>query len=356
MSEHLLYRRIARLGWFVAVALVMTACGGGAKKSNLALNKPEPPLSPRAAPDNPVIYSGDFPMPLSLAPAVDFWRKTYGVWPRSQVAIHDDRHLDVIYEILHLPGPVGEGLTEEQRDLISQRKDYWRGKLAGLESKLRYGADLDADDQLVLSKLAAVGKPASTVYGASERVRSQRGIRERFKRGLEISGRYDRHFRRIFRSSGLPEDLSYLPHVESSFQLKAKSSAGAVGLWQFTKPAAKTFIPGSDKVDRRLDPIASANGAARYLSHAYNKLGNWPAAVTSYNHGIGGMKRAQDQMGQDFGKIVASYDGPSFGFASRNYYAQFLAAREVASNPSRYFQEGVAYEPPLSSGELLASE
>ena len=97
-------------------------------------------------------------------------------------------------------------------------------------------------------------------------------------------------------------------------------------------------MPAGDRVDQRLDPMASATGAAKYLSHAYKKLGDWPAAITSYNHGIGGMKRAQNQVGRNFVDIVDNYDGPAFGFASRNYYAQFLAAREIANNPSLYLR------------------
>jgi membrane-bound lytic murein transglycosylase D len=115
-------------------------------------------------------------------------------------------------------------------------------------------------------------------------------------------------------------------------------------------------MPGGDSVDRRLDPFVSATGAARYLNYAYGKLGNWPSAVTSYNHGIGGMKRAQNQVGTDFTHIVHQYDGPAFGFASRNYYAQFLAAREIASKPERYYSEGISYEPPISSAQYLAAE
>jgi len=201
------------------------------------------------------------------------------------------------------------------------------------------------------------GRSISAVLpGASERVRGQRGTRERFKRGLEISNHYDRQFRDIFRNAGLPEELAYLPHVESSFQPAARSSAGAVGMWQFTKGAAQSFMPDGNKVDRRMDPFASAIGAARYLSHAYNILGDWPSALTSYNHGIGGMKRAQRYMGPDFMRIVDYYSGPAFGFASRNYYAQFLAAREIANNPKHFFPEGVAFRPPVTSGHYLVRD
>ena len=115
-------------------------------------------------------------------------------------------------------------------------------------------------------------------------------------------------------------------------------------------------MPGKNKVDYRLDPFISAQGAARYLSYAYGKLHDWPSALTSYNHGIGGMRRAQNQMGTDFMRIVDKYDGPAFGFASRNYYAQFLAAREIAVNPDAFFPEGIRYEAPVRPTQYLAAE
>ena len=332
-------RLIMRIWLLLAIAFVLNSCS-----STAPTVKPDKTMAyrtitqPRSAPSQN-FYSGAFQKPGELEPAVEFWRKTYTVWHRSEVAFHDDRYLDVIYEVMVLPGDVDESLTSEQKEIVKQRRDFWKAQLFALESKLRYNVPLNANDRQLISKLERSGRQFNSVLnGAAERVRSQRGTRERFKRGLEISRRYDQQFRKIFREAGLPEDLAYLPHVESSFQPAAKSSAGAVGMWQFTKGAAKTFIPAGDRVDKRLDPFASAIGAARYLSYAYRKLGDWPAAITSYNHGIGGMKRAQNQVGRDFVRIVKTYDGPAFGFASRNYYAQFLAAREIASNPMRYFR------------------
>jgi membrane-bound lytic murein transglycosylase D len=302
-------------------------------------------------------YGGLFPKPASLEPAVNFWRKTYAVWRRSEVAYHDDRYLDVVYEVVQFPGYVAEGLTLEQKQMISDRRDYWKARLAELENKLLFNAALNADDRRLMATLKSSGRPLNSILpGAGDRVRAQRGTRERFKRGLEISGRYNLQFRKIFRDAGLPEELAYLPHVESSFQPAARSSAGAVGMWQFTKAAADTFMPGGGSIARRLDPFISAQGAARYLSYAYRKLGDWPTALTSYNHGIGGMKRAQNQMGSDFMRIVEQYDGPAFGFASRNYYAQFLAAREISNKPELYFAEGIRYEMPDTQTQYLAAE
>ncbi|MGR8978747.1 MAG: lytic transglycosylase domain-containing protein [Gammaproteobacteria bacterium] len=327
----------------------------------------QPRTTSRQSIDRSATHFGPFQKPPELEPAVEFWRKTYTLWHGSEVAFHDDRYLNVIYEVMVVPGYVDDSLTTEQKEIIKQRRDFWKAQLSALESKLRYNVPLNANDRQLIAKLESSGGQLNSVLdGAAERVRSQRGIRERFRQGLEISRRYDLKFRKIFRDAGLPEDLAYLPHVESSFQASAKSSAGAVGIWQFTKHTAKRFMPASYKqnssrshshkqrrsrsgshnqrrrVDPRLDPYASTIGAACYLSYAYNILGDWPTAITSYNHGISGMKRAQNQVGRDFVRIVETYNSPAFGFASRNFYAQFLAAREIASNPNRYFPERVS--------------
>lgn len=343
-------RLIMGIGFLLMIAVALSACS-----SNETIVIPQeakayspPPQQPQPARQSrfyrPATYSGVFYKPGELEPAVEFWRNVYVKWQRSEVVFHDDRHLDVIYEVMVLPGYVDESLTEEQKEIVRQRCNFWKAQLAVLESKQRYNAPLNASEQHLIARLESSGKPLlSILNGAAERVHAQRGTRERFRRGLEISGRYERQFRKIFREAGLPEDLAYLPHVESSFQPTARSSAGAVGMWQFTKAAAKRFMPANQRTDLRLNPFASATGAANYLSYAYSILGDWPAAITAYNHGINGMKRAQNQIGRDFARIVQNYESPAFGFASRNYYAQFLAAREIANNPAQYFPETGRY-------------
>lgn len=295
--------------------------------------------------------AGVFPRPAELEPQVAFWRNVYGVWSRSQVAVHDDRYLGVVYEVIELPGDISEGYDGGQQALVREQRDLWRYRLRTLATKTASGEALTPAEQQWAARLTQAGG-RSALFGASERVRTQRGLRERFKRGVEISGRYDATFRHIFRQHGLPEDLAYLPHVESSFQAHARSSAGAVGIWQFTRGAARAYMNVSPGLDERLDPVASARGAARYLRDAYSKLGAWPLAITSYNHGIGGMQRARSLYGTDITRIVREYDHPLFGFASRNFYTEFLAAREVASQPHRFFPEGVRYEPPLNQDRI----
>jgi len=290
--------------------------------------------------------STDFPVPSGLRPNVEFWRKVYAEWSRSQVVVHDDRYLDLIYQVAKLPGPIKASYTPQQRDFVDQLKARWRARLQLLSRKLARNAPLTSEERALRDKIRDHGGAAALVDPA-ERVRSQRGLRERFRRGIEISGRYEQHFREIFRRHGVPEDLAYLPHVESSFQLHARSSAGATGMWQFIRSTGRLYMTVNSQIDERLDPIISAEAAARYLSEAHRKLGSWPLAITSYNHGVAGMARAQASHGDDIASIVKHYRGRYFGFASRNFYAEFIAARQVAQHAKDYFP-GVQHQPPLA--------
>lgn len=300
------------------------------------------------------VFSGSetFPVPPEIQPNVDFWRHVYGIWSRGEVAIHDNRYLGVVYEVVKLPEPIKEGYTDAQRDLVRARTARYEERLRTLEERVRAGQRLTADEQALLTQIESAGG-RDAVFGAAERLRTQRGLRERFRRGVEISGRYDDMFRDIMRSQGVPEDLAFLPHVESSFQTNAVSSVGAAGIWQFMPATGRMFMTVNDTVDDRLDPIVAAEGAARYLAQAHARLGSWPLAITSYNHGQGGMANAKAQFGDDIGAIVKNYRGQYFGFASRNFYAEFIAAREVTRHANRYFPEGLKREQPWSHDRLV---
>ena len=318
----------------LSVMLVLHGCAGGDRA------------------DSTFESSEAFPMPAGLEDAVTFWRNVYAKWSRDKVVIHDDRHLGLIYEVAALPGPIEESYTAAQKDFVDMLKNRWTDRLRSLERKVAERSSLTAADEELKQKIETDGG-AGALFGASERVRSQRGVRERFLRGLENSGAYDAKFREVFRRHGLPEDLAYLPHVESSFQLNARSSVGASGMWQFMRSTGRRYMTVGRSVDERLDPVAAADAAARYLKTSHASLRSWPLALTSYNHGLGGMRKAQARYGNDIARIVADYDGRYFGFASRNFYAEYLAARHVARNADRYFPEGVRYRPALSDEPVV---
>src|SRR5690606_17165036 len=118
------------------------------------------------------------------------------------------------------------------------------------------------------------------------RLRFQLGQSDIFKEGIVRSGQYLRQMEEIFREQGMPVELTRLPFVESSFNLKACSRVGACGIWQFMRSTAKAYMrPMNAYVDERRDPLISTRAAARKLRKNYEMLEDWPLAVTGYNHG-----------------------------------------------------------------------
>ena len=213
-----------------------------------------------------------FPCAESMREGVEFWKKVWSKWTLGQVVLHDTDHPSIVYEVFELPPPLEDTYTDDQREYVKGRREALQARLAALEQKVKEAVPLEDDEKALVLKITE-GAGGAGVEGASQRVRSQRGLRERFRRGLEISGRYHDTFVAIFREAGLPEDLAFLPHVESSFQVAARSSAGAIGVWQFTRGAARKFMLMTPGLDERLDPLASARGAARYLRAAHDALG-----------------------------------------------------------------------------------
>src|SRR5262249_10774421 len=164
---------------------------------------------------------------------------------------------------------------------------------------------------------------------------------------------------------GLPLEIALLPLVESSFENRALSSAGAAGIWQFTRGTGRLYLRISKKGDERLDPPKATRAAARLLSENYRALGSWPLAITAYNHGRAGMQHAQDAHGSDINTIINQYESPMFGYASMNFYCEFLAAVEVYQNHQQYFGELVldtpstvkpATKPPVQLAKSATSD
>ncbi len=325
----------------VGLGLVLLAALPATAAPNHAPSDPTATAPPATAP-----VVDPFPDYEAIRPNVEFWKRVFAEWSLTQITVHDMDYPGVVYEVVDLPGPTEEPYTEEQQEFLEELTQRWQDRLRGLESKVANGQPLtDPEKEWAI----ALGTNAGTdkITDAGERVRTQRGLRERFRRGLEISFRYDALFRKIFREAGLPEDLAYLPHVESSFQASALSSAGAVGVWQFTRGTGRLFMSINSAIDERLDPVAAARGAAEYMQNAYDRLQTWPLALTAYNHGVRGMQRATRALGRDYERIYREYTGRLFGFASKNFYSEFLAARAIARDPHTYFPEGYTPEPPL---------
>ncbi len=123
-------------------------------------------------------------------------------------------------------------------------------------------------------------------------------------------------------------------YVESSFNIYAHSKVGASGLWQIMPNVARQKGYIGKNFDKRNHPIEATKLAAEMLKQNYKQLKSWPLAITAYNHGLGGVRRMlRKNEAVSIEELVESTNvTPSWGFASKNFYACFLAVLEVERN------------------------
>lgn len=273
-----------------------------------------------------------FPLPNELKKDVKFWTRIYTEVTTQEGLIHDNQYLNVVYErVSFQPGTS----YKSRQKLIKKKKAFYKKILRDLARGrvIHLTAAHKRVRNLWPSSIRTKG-----LAKADERIRFQLGQANRFKEGLIRSGRWQPFIRDEFKKLGIPLELASLPHVESSFQPNAKSHAGAAGLWQFTRSTGRRFMRIDHVVDERLDPYMATHAAGLLLKNNHEITTTWPLALTAYNHGAAGMRRAAKEMGgTDITKIVREYKGRTFGFASRNFYNAFKAALEIDTHPEQYF-------------------
>ncbi|MFQ5681941.1 MAG: transglycosylase SLT domain-containing protein [Candidatus Binatia bacterium] len=257
-----------------------------------------------------------FPRFPDLEDSVEFWKLVFTQYSSSELIFFDPLDPTTIYKVLDA------GSARRTRRLIRRER-----------KKIYSERGIDKN-----------------------RVRVQRGVKEQFALGLERSRSYLEQMQRIFQEEGLPIELAYLPLVESSFNTRARSHAGAVGIWQFMRSTGRRYLRINRRVDERRDPLESTRAAAWLLKENYELFGNWPLAITAYNHGRSGISRAIAKLAsKDLAEIIRRYESRSFGFASKNFYAEFLAAVEVAEGAEEYFPE-LKYHRPFRLEEFETGE
>ena len=290
-----------------------------------------------------------FPRPAVIEDRVRFWTRVYSEIETNEGFVHDNRDLSIVYDVVRWP----KGLSEADS---TRRFEAVKKRYAAILEKLARGPHdaLSAEERRVLA-LFPPGVSRSRLREAAEGVRFQRGQADKFRDGVIRSGQWEAYIRQVFRERGLPLELTLLPHVESSFNPNAYSKVGAAGLWQFMPSTGRLFKLRVDHVvDERFDPWRATEAAAALLANNHRVTGSWPLALIAYNHGPGGVLRARRALGtDDIGTILTRYEGPSFGFASRNFYPSFLAAVDVDRDHVRYFGALRKMEPARHEAIVL---
>jgi membrane-bound lytic murein transglycosylase D len=280
-----------------------------------------------------------FPRPPELEPDVNFWVSIFTEYDSDQGVLHDNRNLAVIYERIDIPA---KAPRNDRRQRVENRRAHYKKLLQALASGKR--DKLSAEEQRVLA-LWPDGVSDRMLADAIDNIRYQQGLSDRFREGVRRAGRYRAHVHSEFAKLGVPVELAALPHVESSYNPDARSHVGASGIWQFTQGTGRRFMQVDHVLDERNDPFTATIAAGRLLAYNHSITGNWPMAITAYNHGLSGVRRAMQAHGDTaYVEILREYRGRAFGFASRNFYVAFLAALQVDRDPERYFPGLVPYQ------------
>jgi membrane-bound lytic murein transglycosylase D len=257
---------------------------------------------------------------------IGFWEKVFTQYGEDDLIIHDTERVDLIYAVV----------DERSRRSGTQRV---RALLDEVRAKISTPDQLGADARALYDRIEADGvrMTPGDISVLRGRVHVQRGIKERFEAGVVRSGRYLEYFEDVFEEIGIPTVMTLLPLVESSFENAARSYAGAVGIWQFMPATGRQFMTVQQGRDDRTNPAIATRSAARLLRSNYERLRAWPLALTAYNHGAAGMARARAAHGSDMATIIRNYSSRTFGYASKNFYAEFVAAVNVYDNYEFHF-------------------
>ena len=263
-----------------------------------------------------------FPSSPLLEKKVRFWELVFNNYSSEQLIFHDKDTPDIILSVIDSGKELGAEDTSKAYAQVLQ--DF--------ASQGEAAKELSPQHKKVWKAYSRDGDAASRLISGRAEIRTQIGLSDIFLQAADTAQLYLPRMEKIFKQAGLPSELTRIPFVESMFNIKARSKVGASGLWQLMPSAARPHIVVNRKRDERSSPLKATYAAAQILKGNFADLQSWPLAITAYNHGKNGIQRGVAKLGtNNLADLILSYRSPSFGFASQNFYAEFLAARRSYS-------------------------
>jgi membrane-bound lytic murein transglycosylase D len=325
----------------ITLACSSSACANPGVGANLGLR----------ANIRPDAHGGIFAVPERLRPRVEFWKDIFTKYGTGHSVIHHKDFPQITFGVIDLSR---EYQAMSRTAFDAYKSEVVKRTVEDVQKQLLELADggnaRTQFQQRALTHIEDRGwsRQVLRTWVEQDLIRTQTGIRERYAEAIRRAWRYLPVMEQIFvQEYGLPKELTRLPFVESSFDYTAYSSVGAAGIWQFMPRTARShrMLVGR-YVDERRDPIKATRAAAEYLRSAYSSLGSWPLALTSYNHGVGGVRSKVRKAGtDDLAAMIEDLNERYFGFASTNFYPEFLAAVEIFEEHAKYFPEVEEAQP-----------
>lgn len=287
-------------------------------------------------------------------PNVKFWFFIYTQLESTQVAIHDRNDLSIIYKVLDFSSLSQKGLNSNTLFILQQKLSQERvTEIKKILHRLTQNPTiLDAETREIHRALRSAGVqlPQSTKDRSAffkelrDNLRIQTGQRNFIRAGLERSLPYQAFLGSYFEDRGLPKELTAIPFLESSFNPRAHSRVSALGVWQFMPLIASYYLPKrTPLIDYRSNVGLSSIAAARLLSENHRILKKWDLTVTSYNSGTKHLVKSRRKLASlddiNLEAIIRHSSSSAFGFASKNFYSEFLALVHVLAYEDELFPE-----------------
>jgi membrane-bound lytic murein transglycosylase D len=293
-----------------------------------------------------------FPETPMVKSQAEFWVKIFRRYKTSATVIHDPEYVDIIIDVVDFDNYKqkynnGRPLNRnEKREILTRYVERYQIAINRLQKIGKKALEYGPMEQRVLQVYSRRQETLSRLFTEEVYLRTQQGLADEFSRAADRADTYLPYMERIFRNRGLPIELTRIAFVESMFNREALSKVGATGIWQFMPDTARSFMTVNKYIDERRSPLKASYGAALLLEQNHRLLKSWPLAITAYNHGPGGMQKAVRTVGsRELDDIIRRYSAGSFGFASRNFYGEFLAARQVYKD--LYQQNQLTHKNPM---------
>ena len=206
--------------------------------------------------------------------------------------------LEQAYSSLEALTQVGQSLAPTLEQIDSNLSIWQLSRQIEDFDALSYEPDFRGEqpDSVYIERLERMNSPLNLPYNNVVRsyiIKYSERYRSQMQKIIGLCSYYFPIFEETLDRYGLPLELEAMAIIESNLNPRAKSPAGAVGLWQFTFNAGRAYGLQIDSfVDERMDLRASTDAAARYLRDAYNVFGDWALAICAYNCGFGGVRKA----------------------------------------------------------------
>ncbi|MBY0516082.1 MAG: lytic transglycosylase domain-containing protein [Bacteriovoracaceae bacterium] len=271
-----------------------------------------------------------------FSPFVRFWFGVYTRYTSSHIVIHDKEDLGIVYGVLDFSNVSGNQITKFARaSILESITKEKTNEVKNVLKELSEGKTESRHALTVLKILQDSGSPPPAESFARKKyflsklnnIRTQTGQRNLIEGGIARMSPYSLFLKDIFHEFQLPPELLSIPFLESSFNNNAYSKVGASGVWQFMPLIASYFMPKKTKfIDYRNNPLISSVAALHLLSENKKILKSWDLAVTAYNSGTKHLVKARRELGvSSLEEIFKNYSHPHLGFASKNFYAEFIA-------------------------------